>query len=78
MRVARAVRSTSSAKETGDMTSSDGVADVARSEPKTSGKISPGVARRDSAGFSNLRLAGEGEWAAQESMMGIGVHGRRT
>lgn len=80
MRVARAVRSvwTSSAKETGDMTSSDGVADVARSEPKTSGKISPGVARRDSAGFSNLRLAGEGEWAAQESMMSTGVHGRRT
>jgi hypothetical protein len=57
--------------EAGDMMSRDGVADVARSEPKTSGKISPGVARRDSTGFSNLRLAGAAEWAAQESIMGI-------
>ena len=61
----------SSVMETGDMMLSDGVSDVARLDPKTSGKTSPGVARRDSAGFSNLRLAGEGEWAAQESMMGI-------
>lgn len=56
--------------ETGDMMSSDGVADVARSEPKTSGKTSSGVARKASVEFSNLRLAGAAEWAAQESMMG--------